>query len=187
MIRPALQQARRKAYPAPPDLGGFRYSVRTEKTRFRRTEVSEVSKKSALARKREAQEAKRRRKSRLIAIGIGAAVVVLVVAIAVVMYFAVRSEGPKVAEAGDVLSVYYTLWLEDGTQVESNVGGNPFKFTLGAGDVIKGWDQGLVGMKVGETRTLTIPPDLAYVEAGSPPKIPPNATLTFEVELLAVE
>jgi len=150
--------------------------------------VSEVSKKSALARKREAQEAKRRRKSRLIAIGIGAAVVVLVVAIAVVVYFAVRNEGSgKVAEAGDVLSVYYTLWLEDGTQIESNVGGDPFRFTLGAGDVIKGWDQGLVGMKVGETRTLTIPPDLAYGEAGSPPKIPPNATLTFEVELLAVE
>ena len=52
--------------------------------------------------------------------------------------------------SGDKLSVYYTLWLEDGTQIESNVGGNPFKFTLGQGDVIKGWDEGLVGMKVGE-------------------------------------
>lgn len=146
-----------------------------------------MSKQSALARKRAAQEAKRRRKRRLITIGIVAAVVV-VAAVAVAVYFAVHNEGSiKVAGDGDLLSVYYTLWLEDGTEIESNVGGNPFKFTLGAGEVIKGWDQGLVGMKEGETRTLTIPPDLAYGEAGSPPKIPPNATLTFEVKLLAVE
>jgi FKBP-type peptidyl-prolyl cis-trans isomerase len=152
-----------------------------------------MSKKSALARKREAQEAKQRRKSRLIAIGIGTAVVVIVAAIATIVFFAVRNEGhARVAEAGDKLSVYYTLWLEDGSQVESNVGGDPFKFTLGAGDVIKGWDQGLVGMKVGETRTLTIPPDLAYGEEGVYDKegnetIPPNATLKFKVKLLAVE
>jgi FKBP-type peptidyl-prolyl cis-trans isomerase len=147
-----------------------------------------MSKQSALARKRAEQEAKRRRKSRLIAIGIGTAVVVIVAAIATIVLFAVGNEGhARVAEAGDKLSVYYTLWLEDGTQIESNVGGNPFKFTLGQGDVIKGWDEGLVGMKVGETRTLTIPPDLAYGEAGSPPKIPPNATLTFEVKLVAIE
>ena len=147
-----------------------------------------MSKKSALARKREAQEARRRRNRRLITIGIGAAAVILVAAIAVIVYFAVYNEGPpKVAETGDKLSVYYTLWLEDGTQIESNVGGTPFKFTLGQGDVIKGWDEGLAGMKVGETKTLTIPPELAYGEAGSPPNLPPNATLTFEVELVAVE
>lgn len=146
-----------------------------------------MSKKSALARKREAQQAKQRRKRRLITIG-AVAVIVVAAVIGTIVYFAVRNEGPaRVAAVGDKLSMYYTLWLEDGTQIESNVGGNPFKFTLGQGDVIKGWDEGLVGMKVGETRTLTIPPDLAYGEAGSPPKIPPNATLTFEVELLAVE
>jgi len=146
-----------------------------------------MSKKSALARKREAQEAKQRRRRRLITIG-AVAVIVVAAVIGTITYFAVRNEGPaRVAEAGDKLSVYYTLWLEDGTQIESNVGGTPFKFTLGQGDVIKGWDEGLVGMKVGETRTLTIPPELAYGEEGSPPKIPPNATLTFEVELLAVE
>jgi FKBP-type peptidyl-prolyl cis-trans isomerase len=149
--------------------------------------VSEVSKKSSLARKREAQEAKRRRKRRLITMG-AVAVIVVAAVIGTIVYFAVRNEGPaRVAAVGDKLSVYYTLWLEDGTQIESNVGGTPFKFTLGQGDVIKGWDEGLVGMKVGETRTLTIPPDRAYGEAGSPPKIPPNATLTYEVELLAVE
>jgi len=152
-----------------------------------------MSKKEARARRRAEQEAKRRRKSRLIAIGIGTAVVVIVAAIATIVFFAVRNEGhARVAEAGDKLSVYYTLWLEDGSQVESNVGGDPFKFTLGAGDVIKGWDQGLVGMKVGETRTLTIPPDLAYGEEGVYDKegnetIPPNATLKFKVKLLAVE
>ena len=146
-----------------------------------------MSKKSALARKREAQEAKRRKKIRLIAGGIAAAVVV-VAAVAIGVYFAIHNEGPRrVAEDGDLLSVYYTLWLEDGTEIESNVGGDPFKFTLGAGNVIKGWDQGLVGMKEGETQTLTIPPELAYGAAGSPPKIPPNATLTFEVKLVDIQ
>jgi len=165
-----------------------------------------VSKKSALARKREAQEARRRRNRRLISIGIGAAVVIVMAAIAVIVYFAVQddkpSEKPEITELvvedlalgtgaeaqnSDLLSVYYTLWLyDDGTEVQSNVGGDPFEFTLGAGGVIKGWDQGLVGMKVGGTRKLIIPPDLAYgdqVKEG----IPPGSTLTFEVELLAVE
>ena len=150
-----------------------------------------MSKKAARARRRAVQEARRRRYLRLAAMV--AVVVVVVAAIAAIVYFAVGNEGhARVAEAGDKLSVYYTLWLEDGTQIESNVGGNPFKFTLGQGDVIKGWDEGLVGMKVGETRTLTIPPDLAYGEQGTRDRsgnqiIPPNATLTFEVELLAVE
>ncbi len=160
-----------------------------------------MSKKSALARKREAQEAKRRRKSRLIAVGIGMAAVVVVAAIAVIMYFAVHKESPPKnlvikdlvvgtgveAQSGDLLSVYYTLWLyDDETEIQSNVGGEPFQFTLGAGQVIKGWDQGVAGMKVGGKRQLIIPPDLAYGETGSG-SIPPNATLTFEVELLAVE
>jgi FKBP-type peptidyl-prolyl cis-trans isomerase FkpA len=157
-----------------------------------------VSKKSALARKREAQEAKRRRKSRLIAVGIGTAVVVIVAAIAAIAYLSFHKESPRLiiedlvvgtgeeAQAGDLLSVHYTLWLEDGTKIQSSVGGDPFEFTLGQGDVIKGWDQGLVGMKAGGTRKLIIPPDLAYGASGQG-DIPPNATLTFEVQLLTVE
>jgi FKBP-type peptidyl-prolyl cis-trans isomerase FkpA len=157
-----------------------------------------MSKKSALARKREAQEVKRRKRRRLIAAGVGAALVVLA-AVAVIVYFAVHKESPRLviedlvvgtgaeAQTGDTVSVNYTLWLEDGTEIESNVGGDPFEFTLGAGKVIKGWDQGIVGMKVGGRRRLTIPPKLAYGKAGSGDTIPPNATLTFEVELLAVK
>lgn len=82
--------------------------------------------------------------------------------------------------------MHYTLWLEDGTEVESNVGGSPFEFILGSTGVIEGWNQGLLGMKAGETRTLTVPPDQAYGEEGSPPNIPPNATLTFEVKVLTI-
>lgn len=146
-----------------------------------------MDKQSALARKRAAQEAQRRARQRRLWT-VGATAVALVAVVAVIVYFAVHDDSPpRVAGAGDRLSVSYTLWLEDGTEVESNVGGTPFRFTLGTGQVIDGWDQGLVGMKVGETKTLTLTPDLAYGAAGSPPKIPPNATLTFEVELLAIE
>jgi FKBP-type peptidyl-prolyl cis-trans isomerase len=147
-----------------------------------------MSKQSALARKRAAQEAKRRSRPRRVWwIGAGAAAAVLVVIVGVIVYLAVRDEGPpRVSQAGDQLSVYYTLWLEDGTQVESNVGASPFEFILGEGDVIKGWDEGMVGMKVGETRTLTVPPDLAYGAVGRG-SIPPNATLTFEVKLVGIE
>lgn len=145
-----------------------------------------MKKRSPPANKREAREAQRRARQRRLWT-IGAAAVALVAVVAVIVYIAVRDDSrPRVSEAGDRLSVYYTLWLEDGTEVESNVDGTPFQFILGAGKVIKGWDQGLVGMKVGETKTLTIPPDLAYGAEGSPPKIPPNATLTFEVELAGI-
>lgn len=146
-----------------------------------------MSKQSALTRRRAAQEAQRRRRQRrLWGIGVGAAALVLVAAMAATIYFAVRSSSPRVAEAGDRLSVYYTLWLADGAQVESNVGGSPFTFTLGAGEVIRGWDEGLAGMRVREKKTLTIPPDKAY-GAQAHGSIPPNSTLTFEVELVAIE
>lgn len=95
------------------------------------------------------------------------------------------------AEAKDYnkVVVNYTGKLEDGSVFDSslNPGRSPFTFTLGAGSVIKGWDQGLKNMKVGGKRKLTIPPDLAYGANGAGNAVPPNATLIFEVELLEVE
>ena len=95
------------------------------------------------------------------------------------------------AEAKDYnkVVVNYTGKLEDGSVFDSslNPGRSPFTFTLGAGSVIKGWDQGLKNMKVGGKRKLTIPPDLAYGANGAGSAVPPNATLIFEVELLEVE
>jgi len=93
------------------------------------------------------------------------------------------------AEKYDILTVNYTGKLEDGTIFDSskNPGREPFRFTLGAGQVIKGWDEGFVGMKVGGTRILTIPPEMGYGARGAGDVIPPNATIIFEVELLELE
>lgn len=92
----------------------------------------------------------------------------------------------KAAKAGDQLSMNYKGTLLNGEQFDASYGRGPFDFQLGAGKVIQGWDQGIVGMKEGGKRKLTIPAHLGYGDAGSPPKIPGGATLVFEVELLKV-
>jgi FKBP-type peptidyl-prolyl cis-trans isomerase len=104
--------------------------------------------------------------------------------------YEVLQEGSGEAAIGHRrVTVHYTGWLEDGKKFDSShdhPGGRPFPFTLGHGDVIPGWDEGVSGMKVGEKRKLTIPSDLAYGDSGHPGGIPPKATLTFEVELLEI-
>jgi FKBP-type peptidyl-prolyl cis-trans isomerase len=94
-----------------------------------------------------------------------------------------------VAEAGDTISVHYTGWLADGTQFDSSVGGQPLSFQLGSTplSVIPGFDEGIQGMTVGSKRRLMIPAELGYGEGGSPPVIPANADLIFDVELVGVE
>ena len=90
------------------------------------------------------------------------------------------------AKTGDTVKVHYTGTLMSGKQFDSSVGKDPFEFKLGGGNVIKGWDEGVPGMKVGGKRKLTIPWQMAYGEAGSGKDIPPKAALKFDVELLEV-
>ena len=91
------------------------------------------------------------------------------------------------AKEGDHVKVHYTGWFTDGKKFDSSVDAHqPYDFTLGKGDVIKGWDEGVTGMKVGGKRQFRIPPELAYGEKGYKEIIPPNATLIFDVQLLAV-
>ena len=99
----------------------------------------------------------------------------------------VIGSGPS-PSPGQTVTVHYTGMLEDGTKFESSLDRNqPITFQIGRGGVIKGWDEGLMTMKVGGKRHLVIPSSLGYGVAGRPPKIPPNATLVFDVELVGVK
>jgi FKBP-type peptidyl-prolyl cis-trans isomerase len=103
-----------------------------------------------------------------------------------------RPGSGAVAEAGRLVAVHYTGWLYvdgmKGRKFDSSLdGGRPFIFRLGTGDVIPGWDEGVLGMRVGARRTLIVPPHAGYGDAGAGETIPPGATLIFEVELIAVE
>ena len=92
------------------------------------------------------------------------------------------------AKQGSHVKVHYTGWLTTGKKFDSSVdAGKPFPFTIGRGEVIKGWEEGVAGMKVGGKRQLRIPPELAYGQQGYPGAIPPNATLIFDIQLLAVQ
>jgi FKBP-type peptidyl-prolyl cis-trans isomerase FkpA len=98
----------------------------------------------------------------------------------------ITGNGP-LAKKGDTVTVHYTGWLTTGAKFDSSVDRHePFAFTLGEGQVIAGWDRGVATMHVGDKVKLTIPPELAYGREGFPGAIPPNSTLVFEVELLAI-
>ena len=90
------------------------------------------------------------------------------------------------ADTGKVLEVHYTGWLKDGPKFDSSIEDRPFTFRLGTGDAIKGWDEGLIGMKVGGRRRLVIPPELGFGKQGVGSVVPPNSVLVYEFELLAV-
>ncbi len=103
-------------------------------------------------------------------------------------YWDIRVGNGDVAKEGSHVRVHYTGWLTTGKKFDSSVdAGKPFDFTIGNGEVIRGWEEGVAGMRVGGKRQLRIPPALGYGAEGYPPVIPPNATLIFDIKLLGVE
>jgi len=105
-----------------------------------------------------------------------------------VWYWDVQTGEGSAALRGHAVKVHYRAWIANGKEFASSISdGRPPIFTLGAGQVIRGWEEGVEGMKVGGKRQLRIPPDLAYGAAGVPSLVPPNATLIYDVELIAVE
>ena len=102
-------------------------------------------------------------------------------------YVDLRPGQGEEAQPGKIVEVHYVGWLEDGTRFDSSRDHDrPFTFRLGAGDALKGWDEGLVGMKVGGKRKLTIPPDLGFGKQGVGSVVPPNAVVFYEFELVGV-
>ncbi|MFB3812682.1 MAG: FKBP-type peptidyl-prolyl cis-trans isomerase [Terriglobales bacterium] len=102
-------------------------------------------------------------------------------------YWDIKQGTGAEATKGKTATVNYSGWLTNGKMFDSSVGKQPFQFSLGAGQVIKGWDEGVAGMKAGGKRQLRIPPELGYGARGVPGVIPPNSTLIFDVELLGVK
>jgi FKBP-type peptidyl-prolyl cis-trans isomerase len=103
-------------------------------------------------------------------------------------YWEIRVGNGEVAKEGSHVRVHYSGWLTTGKKFDSSVDrGQPFDFTIGNGEVIKGWEEGVAGMKVGGKRQLRIPPELGYGADGSPPDISANATLIFDIQLLGVQ
>ncbi|HVI10567.1 MAG TPA: FKBP-type peptidyl-prolyl cis-trans isomerase [Candidatus Binatia bacterium] len=104
------------------------------------------------------------------------------------IYWDIRMGTGAVAKEGSHVRVHYTGWLTNGKKFDSSVdAGKPFDFTIGNGEVIKGWEEGVSGMKVGGKRQLRIPPALGYGADGYPPVIPANSTLIFDIQLLGVQ
>lgn len=122
---------------------------------------------------------------------------IVLVVVAGLVYITINSKNKmleeQIVKVGDIISVNYTGFLKGGVAFDSNVdpkfghAGQPLVFAVGAGQMIPGFDKGVIGMKVGEKKTLTLPPAEAYGTEGRPPVIPPNSTLIFEVELLAIK
>jgi FKBP-type peptidyl-prolyl cis-trans isomerase len=99
-----------------------------------------------------------------------------------------ESNSNQIAKKGDTVTVHYTGTFEDGSKFDSSLDrGQPLSFQIGSGMMIRGWEEGLVGVRVGEKVKLVLPPEFAYGEQGIPGIIPPNSTLLFEIELLAIE
>jgi FKBP-type peptidyl-prolyl cis-trans isomerase len=120
---------------------------------------------------------------------------IVIIVIGILVFITINNKNTmpeeQVTKVGDTVSVNYTGTLEDGTVFDSNIDPKfghvePFIFKLGAGQVIPGWEKGIVGMKIGEKKSLKIPPEDAYGETGAGGVIPPNATINFEVEILKI-
>lgn len=102
-------------------------------------------------------------------------------------YWDIKEGTGAEAKTGQTAKMHYTGWLTNGKKFDSSIGSQPYRFVIGHGDVIKGWDEGVLGMKVGGKRQLRIPPSLAYGNKGYPGVIPPDATLIFDVQLMSVQ
>jgi FKBP-type peptidyl-prolyl cis-trans isomerase len=102
-------------------------------------------------------------------------------------YWDIKEGTGAVAQTGQTAKMHYTGWLPSGKKFDSSIGSQPYEFKIGGGEVIKGWDEGVLGMKVGGKRQLRIPPNLAYGSQGYPGVIPPESTLIFDVQLVEVK